>query len=300
MTHESLPFFVHIPKAAGSTVRALISLNYDLDRVLSVYGTGSDVVGTLAANAGKANRYDLVQGHMPYGSHYQLNVRNPRYFVFLREPVERMFSDIAFSIRTPYHGFHHCFAGPERTPMELLEIARGIQYYRNNMTNYISGLHFPSRHADLADLHRAIDNLWKSELVGLFSAFEESLLVMAKRLGWKKVVAERLNRSPPLAKIEITDDVRSAASSVLMLDHALYAAAQDIAGKQFAPYGDFLKEAAQQLREIYRTQSRLAPQREYDAYQVGDALELYRQLEATITPQSPLGRWIAGIAPVMK
>lgn len=295
MFTDSLPFFVHIPKAAGSTVRALISLNYDKSRVLSVYGNYPEIVGTLTANTGKADCYNLVQGHMPYGAHYQLNVRNPRYFVFLRDPVERMFSDIVYSIRAPQHGFHDKFAGAERTPMELLEIAKDIHYYRNNMTNYVSGLYFTRQggRADLSDLHRAIDNLWKSELVGLSERFEESLLVMAKKLGWKKVVAERLNKSP--SKLEITDELRQAAYPTLMLDHALYAVAKEICEQQLAQYGTLLKEAAEQLRGIYREQSKLAPQREYDGHAVGDALALQQQLEALVTPQSPLGRWIAGI-----
>jgi hypothetical protein len=296
MSSDSLPFFVHIPKAAGSTIRALISLNYDKSRVLSVYGNYPEIVGTLTANAGKTERYDLIQGHMPYGSHFQLNVRNPRYFVFLRDPVERLFSDIAYSILSPHHGFHDKFAGAERTPMELLEIAKGIHYYRNNMTNYVSGQYF-TRQADLADLHRAIDNLWKSELVGLSERFEESLLVMAKKLGWKKVIAERLNRTR--SKIEVTDELRQAAHPALMLDHALYAVAQDISEKQLAQHGSHLKEAAEQLRGIHAEQHRLAPQREYEGHMVGDRLELHQQLEAMATPQSPLGRWIAAIAPAV-
>ena len=291
---QSVPFFVHIPKAAGSTIRALISLNYDSNRVLSVYGNFPQIVATLADNIGNKDRFDLIQGHMPYGSHYQLNIRNPRYFVFLRDPVERMFSDIAYSIRSPHHGFHHMLAGEDRTPAEILDIAKGIHYYRNNMTNYISGLYF-TRQADLGDLHRAIDNLWKSELVGLSSAFEESLLVMAKLLGWKKVIAERLNTSP--GKIEITDELRASANQVLTLDHALYAVARDISEQQIGKYGSFLKEAAEQLREIYRAQKKLAPEREYEGHMVGEELPLHEQLEAMVSASSPLGRWIREITP---
>ena len=159
--NDGIPFFVHIPKAAGSTVRALISLNYDSRDVLSVYGNYPEIVATLQDNIRNRNGFELVQGHMPYGSHYQLNIRNPRYFVFLRDPVERMFSDIAYSIRSAHHGFHHMFAGEDKTPTQLVEIAKGIHYYRDNMTHYISGLYF-TRKAELSDLHRAIDNLWKS------------------------------------------------------------------------------------------------------------------------------------------
>jgi hypothetical protein len=291
----SIPFFVHIPKAAGSTIRALITLNYESDKVLSVYGNFHQIVETLAANVANKDKFDLIQGHMPYGAHYQLNLPNPRYFVFLRDPVERMFSDIAYSIRSPYHGFHNDFAGGDKTPAQLLEIAKGIHYYRDNMTNYISGLYF-TRKAELSDLHRAIDNLWKSELVGLSSAFEESLLIMAKLLGWKHVIAERLNTAH--SKIEITDELRASANQVLTLDNALYAVAQDISKKQIDKYGSLLKESAEQLRDIYQSQKTIAPDREYEGHMVGDELKLHTQLNAMVAPTSPLGRWISEITPV--
>jgi hypothetical protein len=290
----STPFFVHIPKTAGHIIKALITLNYDHNKVLSVYGNFPEIMNCLAGNIGKKNNFDLVQGHMPYGAHYQLNISDPRYFVFLREPVERMMSDIAYALRASHHGFHSKFIESDRDPMKLVDLAKGIHYYRNNMTNFVSGLYF-TREATLTDLHLAIDNLWKSEVVGVTSAFEESMLIMAKRLGWKKVVVERLNTSP--GKIEITDELRSSASQVLALDIALYAVAQDIADQQIRQYGTILREAAEQLREIYLMQNKIAPGREYDWHTIGDKLQLHEQLEAMVTADSPLGRWISEIVP---
>jgi len=255
-----------------------------------VYGNYPQIVTTLTNNIANRTNFDLVQGHMPYGAHYQLNVRHPRYFVFLREPVERTFSDINYSLRAPHHAFHKQFTEQTRSPLELIEIAKSIHYYRNNMTNYISGLYF-TREAVLSDLHRAIDNLWQSELVGLSSTFEESLLLMAKKLGWKKVIAERLNSAQ--SRIAITDELRASANAILMLDQALYAVAQEINHQQLQQYGSFLQEAAAQLREIYAAQKKLAPHREYEGHMVGEPLTLFRELEAMANASSPLGRWIA-------
>ncbi|MBU0623105.1 MAG: sulfotransferase family protein [Gammaproteobacteria bacterium] len=291
------PFFVHIPKTAGHIIKALITLNYDPDRVLSVYGNFPEIMANLAGNIKNKNNYDLVQGHMPYGAHYQLNIPDPRYFVFLREPVDRTMSDIAYALRAPHHGFHHKFAESDKDPAKLVDLAKGIHYYRNNMTNFVSGLFF-TREATLTDLHLAIDNLWKSEVVGVTDAFEESMLIMAKRLGWKKVIVERLNTSP--SKIEISDELRSSIRQVLSLDIALYAVAQDIADQQIRQYGAFLREAAEQLREIYIMQKKIAPEREYEWHTIGDKLHLHEQLEALVPAASPLGRWISEIAPCAK
>lgn len=291
---KSTPFFVHIPKTAGHIIKALITLNYDQSRVCSIYGNYFEVMDQLRENIPNKDRFELVQGHMPYGVHYQLNIRNPRYFVFLREPVERTLSDIAYALRAPHHSFHQKFISVGQDLTRLASIAKDIHYYRNNMTNYVSGQYF-TREPGLTDLHHAIDNLWNSEVVGTTSHFEESMLIMAKKLGWRKVIVERLNTSPQ--KIEITDELRQAVSGFLSLDISLYAVAQDIAERQIAQYGDFLREAAEQLRDIYRMQKSIAPEREYAWHTIGDELSLYRELERLVTPGSPLDRWIAGITP---
>lgn len=287
-----VPFFIHIPKTGGTIVRALITRNCEIGDVLSVYGNYFEINDALSNNIQNKDKFSIIQGHFYCGSHYQLNIRNPAYYVFLRNPVERMFSDIDYVLRKPDHPFYNVLGGGRKSVSEVLDLAKAHHYYVDTMTHYVSGLYF-TRPADLSDLHRAIDNLWKSKFVGITEQFEESFLLMAKALGWRNLIVEKLNTAK--SKTEITDQLRSSANQVLALDNALYAVAQDIVRESIKMHGALLLEAAEQLREIYRAQKELAPEREFDEYLVGDKLALQQQMESLITATSPLGCWIAGI-----
>lgn len=301
-THEKVPlveqpsptpFFIHIPKTGGTTLRALLFLNYPVDRILSVYGNYFETNQLLADSIPRHRTWALVQGHVYYGAHYQLNIRNPSYFVFLRNPVDRMLSDISHILRKPAHVFHNRLGGGNASLAQAVERAKTHPYYINTMTNYMSGLNF-SRKADLSDLHRAIDNLWHCRAIGLFERYEESLLLMAKQLRWSRVVSEKLNVSQEQREDSLP--LRRSAAEVLKLDHALYAVARDIAEEQIRTQGAILHEAAEQLREVYRTLRQSPLCREHEEFEIHVPVDRPpKDLGADVPAKSPLGIWLRSI-----
>lgn len=179
MSKKQLPFFLHVPKTAGSSVRTLIAVNYSYESVLSLYGGMSEIKDSCQKKLNEIDRIRIVQGHMPYGVHDFLNSHNPAYYFFLREPVSRTLSDIAFSRRYNFHGFHNLLSSPDLSIYNQLDIAKNITYYRNNMTHFLSGS-FYRYDVSRIEYELALNNLLNSCFVGITEYFEESILIMGK------------------------------------------------------------------------------------------------------------------------
>jgi hypothetical protein len=291
-TTPMTPFFLHIPKTAGSSIRTLITLNYAGGEVASIYGDLPGVFSQCANLVGRTAGYRLVQGHIPYGSHLNLGLKEARYFFFLRHPVDRHFSDVTHALRDTTHGFHALVAAPQATPLTWATLSDQAIYFRNTATHYLSGAFF-SREADLTDFHRAARVVLESEFVGLAERFNESVLLMARKLGWTRVLYEKRNVAPnPIGGI-VTPEMRSACESRLAFDLALYRIACDRFERDARRHGDLLQEAARQLEELVAVQSRAFPDLERREYLVGDPVRTQEIPDRTITPDSPLGRWLS-------
>lgn len=288
----STPIFVHVPKTAGSSIRTLITANYSPDQLLNLYGSFPEIFSACRERIGKLAGIKLVQGHTPYGTHYYLGARAPSYFCFLREPVARTLSDIIYAQRSPGHGFHRVFADPDLTLGQRIEQAQKILYYRNNMTHFVSGNFYLSEITS-AEYGRAVDNLWHSAFVGVTEQFEESLLIMARRLGWRQVVPQVSNVTPKTEHPTPTEEDLALCRSFLRFDLSLYEVALDIFRRDCLGYGDLLVEAAQQMREILADQLRQNPDLSHKDYQVGMQLKAG---DHAIPPGSPLARWLADAA----
>lgn len=287
----SMPIFIHIPKTAGSTLRTVITVNYEPDEVLSLYGDPKEILATAATNIGQMQGVRLVQGHTPYGTHRFLGIRNPRYFTFLREPIARFLSDVSHAVRHVSHLFHPALAETGLTDDERISKALDIAYYRNNMTHYMSGA-FVTETISMMQLGAAIDNLWATEFVGLSEHFETSLLIMAKKLGWKHVVPQLSNVRPD-AGDTISPELRVRLARALAYDAMLYAVAQEHFAKSRAQYGSILEEAAAQLAELIRVQGCEHPVTRHSTYMVGDAIRVpLDQYRAQIVAGSPLYSWL--------
>lgn len=283
------PIFVHLPKTAGSTLRTLITANYAPDKVLSLYGDPKEILAAAATYIGKTAPYQFIQGHIPYGTHRFLGLRQASYFTFLRNPISRFLSDIAHTVRHSDHFFHPVLTVPGLSRDARISKALDINYYRNNMTQFVSGS-FTTEVISLTQLGLAIDNLWDSEFVGITEQFEVSLLIMAKKLGWKIVVPQKSNvrrdQEEPL-----TPERHASLQRALAYDHMLYAVAQEHLAQSRRHYGPLLDEAAVHLAEITQLRDIEHPTVQFARYQIGEEI----QVPITcIDKKSPLHRWLHG------
>lgn len=288
----SFPIFMHIPKTAGSTLRTLMTSNYEPCQVLNLYGDDHKVLIDATAHVGKLNNYRLIQGHVPYGIHRVLGLRAARYFTFVRDPVERFISDVAMGVRDEPHGFHQVLAAPGITYEQRLEKAMQLIYYRNHMTQYYSGSFFTEA-ISMGLLNTAIDNLWCSEFVGLTDDFEASILIMAKKLGWHRIIPQKCNVRPD-GELPLSTELHARIRKELAYDYALYAVAQEHYSICKRQYGVLLLEAADQLAGIMRKQSAEHPQAQYGTYLVGQPVSVpLNEYDDLIVSGSPLARWLS-------
>jgi hypothetical protein len=291
MTAPKTPLFLHIPKTGGSSIRTLITLNYAESEVASIYGDFQSVCDQCSALAGKTAGYRLIQGHIPCGSHVNLELKEARYFFFLRHPVDRHFSDVAHALRDPTHGFHSLLATAEADLMSWATLPDQAIYFRNTATHYLSGAFF-RKEVDLTDFHRAALAVLESEFVGLAERFNESTLIMARKLGWSHVVYEKRNVAPNPLGQKITPEMRNACEIRLALDLALYRIASARFDRDARRYGAHLQEAAHQLKELVAAQSRAFPYLESREYRVGDPIPSSEIPGRTFAADSPLGLWL--------
>jgi len=65
---DSKIIFIHIPKAAGSTLAAVLKRKYK-DRVLFLDGSKANesIDNFIASPVAKRNQYDMIFGHMDFG-----------------------------------------------------------------------------------------------------------------------------------------------------------------------------------------------------------------------------------------
>lgn len=106
VTAEILPIYIHINKAAGHSLRALLHNNYTgrpfIDVIVRGIVSESGLIRTPASGDFditclvaeiRSRQYELgfVATNLPYGIHEYLN-RPAKYFTFMRDPVERCVS----------------------------------------------------------------------------------------------------------------------------------------------------------------------------------------------------------------
>jgi hypothetical protein len=202
-----LTVFIHIPKTAGTTVIAVMRDNFPLDTV--------KVLGNVFHSVGKVNRggrspivllresgrvltrdIHLLGGHIPYGVHHYLP-SDSRYVTFLRDPIERTLSH-----------YYRILSSHRKTPLpefseepSFEEMATNGEYlYDNLQTRFLSGEPEPFDEVTEEMFENARANLEKSFVAfGLVERFEESLVLLKRRLGLSSVlyVSKRMTPERP-------------------------------------------------------------------------------------------------------
>ena len=286
-----IPFFLHIPKTAGSTIRTLITRNYSQDEVMSL--EGRDILRQARSSVGQTDKLRLVQGHIPHGLHWIFGLRAADYFVFLRHPVARHFSEVAHARRDPEHGYHQVVTNCD-SPIDWAGIGDKAVYFRNTSCQYLSGVWFTG---DLGcvEYQQAVRNLLECRFVGLAERFDESILMMARQLKWRHVVYERHNVTRAQDKVEPTEAMVDACAKWLQFDLSLYDIACERFEEDVRQHGTHLQEAAAQLSELSEQQASLHPEIKHHFYHVGEPLPVAEQLEQQVAPGSPLWLWIKGL-----
>jgi hypothetical protein len=182
---ESIPLiFVHVPKTAGSTLRAIIGTQYGWQRVLELDGSVEQGLADLRRQRpSERAQIRAYVGHAPFGLHQVLSARCS-YVTMLRDPVERLISHHAFVVRTPSLALHQEVVANGWTVEEYVENCRQADYINNAQTRMLGGGLESWEPPTRSTLEAAKRNLDRFVVAGVVERFDESVLAMRRAFGW--------------------------------------------------------------------------------------------------------------------
>jgi hypothetical protein len=167
--------FVHIPKAAGTSLREVIARQYPRRVQLATEGP-------IVLSERQRQSVRVLVGHVDYDTYAQL-AAPVDVITMLRDPVQRIISLYYYILRRPAHPFQELVQG---CSLERFA-ASGWEQVRDHQVRQISGGPAP-------DLEAAKRNLMHGMRVfGIAERFDESLLLMQRALGWGHVLHRVLN-----------------------------------------------------------------------------------------------------------
>jgi hypothetical protein len=222
---------LHVPKAAGNSMRELLAAAYG-DRFMGDYGdwSGFDVpfanerrarrVVAMRARASELrHRYDVIHGH--YHADKYLGLFTPEHFVaFFRDPYQQSLAHYYFLLRNPQRDH----------PEERL-----LQEAKMTLLDYLSWSAFANQQSQ----YLGSVPLERFTLVGVSEQFQRGLALYAVTFG-RDLGEQRFENANPhkqSPEYEITPDVRDAVRKYRRGDIELYRRAQEMFEKQACRVG---------------------------------------------------------------
>ena len=179
--------FIHIPKAAGSTLTTILDREYDPSLTYTIEGDIEQSIRKFVSlSSNYRDKIKLLRGHIPYGLHRHIN-RSSKYFTMMRNPEDRIISYYHYVLRSKDHYLHDEVVGGKMSLNSFIKSQITLEL-DNDQTRHLSGLFydipFGKITADILEVAKR--NIDKDFLiVGLSEKFDESLLLMKKFLNWR-------------------------------------------------------------------------------------------------------------------
>lgn len=188
MTSQSEPvnFYIHVPKTAGTTFKTIIETLYPWQEIF--WAKNKKYVGDKIGRLSEADiqKLRIVAGHTPFGMHEYFPFQNFQYFTFLRHPVDRAISHYYYLKRTPNQKFYHYINEQGYSLHQLLEERLFMNF--NMQTYWLTGIdkdYFRNGNQDEETINLALHNIDKYfTFIGLNDRFDESLILLKRKLGW--------------------------------------------------------------------------------------------------------------------
>lgn len=252
---KQVVIFLHIPKTAGTTLRYIIQYQYKPSAIYELYGPSATHSERLEefkrlSDARKAE-IKIVNAHLGFGLHEFLP-QPCTYITFLRNPVDRVVS------------MYYYFQRTGNNYVQNLTLKEFIQTYggaRDNMTKYLSGeklkiqLNDPNNEIDYQcsseSLETAKSNLKKHfKIIGIAERFDESLILLKNKLGWKVPLYDKNNvsKNRPSTK-EVSKDTLNLIEKFNEFDIQLYEYAKEIFEELIVQQGSSFETEIQEFKE---------------------------------------------------
>jgi hypothetical protein len=254
--------FIHIPKAAGTTLANLLRIHYPdgFHRGTSVFAGVEQVEEPLRALAADSSTR-AVSGHLTFGLRDRLPP-DARYLTMLRDPVERTLSHYSFLVR---YFFARARSTPDVKGAGLVApwlpapsdaptldecIAEGSYIPDNLQTRMLCGLVSPFDELPLDALDQARHNLRDGfAFVGTTERFEEFLALLNIELDWPTVAFKRYKENTRrLGKEQLPVETLRAVEERNALDRELHAYAGELLEEALERAGPELDAEVEVLR----------------------------------------------------
>jgi hypothetical protein len=248
-TAPSGVYLLHIPKTAGTSLRVLLENYFDANEICPAY----TIYEALTIPESDLGKYRFYRGHMGYGLVTLLESSNirPVTVVLLRQPVARAISHFRYISKDTKHPKHDIIKKQGLTLLDFLrdkrlrgelcnmqvkQIAQNITAEGLRLAYAGSGgmqaftrayqSHKP-RMSPHAELDLAIRRLETLEVVGVVESYEQSVDLIAHRLGLRpSTTNQKLNVSGHLPDDSVDRNASELLEELNSADLQLYNAAR--------------------------------------------------------------------------
>ena len=224
---EQSVIFLHVPKAAGSTLYRIIDRQYKPTAIFAIDGKRVRESVDEFKNLPKTQREGIkfLKGHMYFGLHESLP-QPSTYITILRDPVERIISHYYYVLRSPDHYLYKKVTSQNMSLKDY--VCSGISTELDNgQTRLVSGLEqtvFDCEKCSANVLELAKMNLRNHfAVVGLSERFDETLILLQKAFAYKIpfYLKKNVTNNRPL-KENISQDTVKYIEEYNQLDIELY------------------------------------------------------------------------------
>ena len=251
---EETVIFVHVPRTAGTTLHWIIDRQYSRGSDYWLRRGSPELEDLKRMSAARRAEIRMLRGHFPFGVHE--HIPGPAtYFTVLREPIERVVSFYYYVRRRRQHPDHEAILADGITLQQYVESRVTLE--TNNFTtrqvsgNWRSGPGPPCTEETLALAKRILAE--RFAVVGLTERFDETVLLLKRRFGWRNVFYQRHNvTSARPAPASLPAEALAVLREHNQLDLDLYAFAQELFDRQVDAQGPEFAGAVRRFRIVNR------------------------------------------------
>ena len=247
--------FVHIPKAAGTTMHSLLQRVYRASTIrdLDTADLRRSIMEFNKLPAAEKDKIDLLKGHLPFGMHEGFT-RKCTYITMLRNPVDRIISHYRYASENTSHYLNHYITEKK---MDLMAyVGSGISAEMDNamvriLSNNIYDLPYGGCTSEM--LESAKNNLVEYfSVIGLAEKFDESVLLMRQKLNWPSYPIyynKKVSRSK-MPSLVLEDKVIDYIRATNSLDCELYEFGKKIFDAEVAVNKELLTSERKKFRRM--------------------------------------------------
>ncbi len=182
--------FIHIPKAAGQTLKLIINRQYKKSKIFSVDGANVDESVEIFKKLPEVRRREIrvLMGHINFGLHSYF-LQPATYITMLRNPVDRIISHYYYVLRTPNHYLYNQVTSHNMTLDEYITSGISMEMH-NGQTRLLAGINGNSQEL----LEVAQKNLQKQfACIGISERFDETLILLKRYFKWRNIFYAKIN-----------------------------------------------------------------------------------------------------------